>query len=387
MAQRPLDLVLFGATGFTGALVARYLAQRLQGSDVRWALAGRDLGKLAGVRDTIAGEDRRLADLPLVRASSDDATSLADMASSTRVVLTTVGPYARHGLPLVRACVEHGCDYVDLTGEPAFWHRTIAEFHELAVARGVLIVPCCGFDSVPHDLGAYFTARELAAKGPVEIDGFVYMRGSISGGTWSSAIGALGGIRKAMAARTQGSSRGAGRKGPRIHFERSVGRWVVPFPSIDPAVVRRSAKFCPTFGPAFTYHHYLQTKSLAQLVKLVTGVVAIAGVAQLKFGRDLLLKMRKPGEGPPPEERARNRFAVTFVGRGGGRVIRTRVSGHDPGYDHTAKMIAEAALTLVEDRERLPHAGGVLTPASALGESFLARLPATGMEFVVDSQG
>lgn len=380
--QRSHDLVLFGATGFTGSLVAHYLAQRLRDSPVRWALAGRDLDKLARVREAIAVGDRRLVELPLVRASSDDAASLAAMAGAARVVLTTVGPYVRYGMPLARACVEQGCDYVDLTGEPAFWHQTIDELHARAVARGVLLVSCCGFDSIPHDLGAYFTARELGAQGPIEIDAFVYVRGSFSGGTWTSAIEAFSDLRKARGPRSSGEHGAPAR----IHFERSIDRWVVPMPTIDPAVVRRSAEFCPTFGPELRYRHFLQTKSLAQLVGLLAGVGLVVGAAQSSIGRKLLLKVRKPGEGPPPEQRARNRFAVTFLGRGDGKTIRTRVSGHDPGYDHTAKMIAEAALTLVEERGRLSHAGGVLTPASALGEPLLARLRTTGMEFTVESR-
>jgi len=376
--MRAYDLVLFGATGFTGGLAAEYLATRLADSPVRWALAGRDRAKLVAVRARIAAIRPRLAELPLVVADTSDVASLRDMAESCRVIATTVGPYARYGEPLVAACVEAGTDYVDLTGEPGWWQGIIERHHDRATLRGVLIVPCCGFDSIPHDLGAYVTARELRSGGhgeqPIEMDAYVWARGRASGGTWASAIGILADPRAAMA----GLERGMW-----PHFEPAVQRWVVPLPTIDPLVVRRSAQFEPTLGAALRYRHWLQARSLGQTVGLLAGAGVLMGLVRIPPARNALLRMRSSGEGPTPEQRARGKFIVTLVGRAGDRVVRTEVRGHDPGYDHTAKMIAESALTLVEDRDRLPHAGGVLTPASALHEPLLARLRTTGMEFRV----
>jgi short subunit dehydrogenase-like uncharacterized protein len=368
------DLVLFGATGFTGGLVADYLATRLSGSVVRWALGGRDRTKLAAVRARLSAVDPALAELPLVVADTDDGASVRAMAESCRVIATTVGPYARWGEPLVAACVDAATDYVDLTGEPAWWKRMIERYHERATMRGALIVPCCGFDSIPHDLGAYVTARELKGAGPIEIDAYVWARGHASGGTWASALGILADPRSAMEGLEPGM---------RPHFEPAVDRWVVPMPTIDPLVVRRSAEIEPTFGVGFRYRHWLQARSLAQTVGLLAGAGALMGLARIPPARAALARLRGPGEGPTPEQRARGKFIVTFVGRAGSRVVRTEVRGHDPGYDHTSKMIAESALTLVEDRDRLPHSGGVLTPASALHEPLLARLHGTGMEFRV----
>ena len=372
--MRAYDLVVFGATGFTGGLVAEYLATRLASSPVRWALAGRDRSKLMAVRSRIAAGQPKLAELPLVIADTSDEASLRDMAESCRVVLTTVGPYARYGEPLVAACVEASTDYVDLTGEPGWWQMIIARHHERAMLRGALIVPCCGFDSIPHDLGAYVTARELKADGPIEIDAYVWARGRASGGTWASAIGILADPRSAM---------GGLERGMRPHFEPAVKRWVVPLPTIDPLVVRRSAQFEPTLGAALRYRHWMQTRSLAQTAGILAGAGALMGLVRIAPARNALLKLKSSGEGPTPEQRAKGKFIVTLVGRTGDRVVRTEVRGHDPGYDHTAKMISESALTLVEDRDRLPHAGGVLTPASALHEPLLARLRGTGMEFRV----
>ncbi|RYE79395.1 MAG: saccharopine dehydrogenase, partial [Myxococcales bacterium] len=164
--DRPFDIVVFGATGFTGALTAEYLAEHAP-PECRWALAGRNRDKLADVRGRLARIDPKLADLELLHADATDPDSLAEVARSTRVVITTVGPYIHHGAPLVRACAEAGTDYVDLTGEPEFVDTMYVEHHATAVASGARIVHACGFDSIPHDLGAWFTVQQLPGKEPI----------------------------------------------------------------------------------------------------------------------------------------------------------------------------------------------------------------------------
>jgi short subunit dehydrogenase-like uncharacterized protein len=383
--MRPFDIVLFGATGFTGQLVAEELAARARDGELRWAIAGRDREKLEAVRTRLAASDPALEELPIIIARSDDPAALASMASRTKVIATTVGPYDLHGDALVSACVDEGTDYVDITGEPAFWKRTISRLHERASARGVLVVPCCGFDSIPHDLGAYFTAKQLVGDGPREIDGFVRVSGAPSGGTWASLVNALGNLRRGSGSGGGGGDERSAGGRPRIHKEPALGQWVVPFPSVDPLVVKRSARFCPSFGPSLRYHHYLQVKSLPKLAGLLAGLGTTAALAQLELGRKLLLRWKGSGDGPTPEQRARSKFTVTFVGRSEGQLVRCEVSGRDPGYGLTAMMLTESALTLVRDRDRLPHRGGVLTPASALHEPLLERVQRGGIQFrVVD---
>lgn len=379
---RPFDVVLFGATGFTGGLVAHELAARSIGGALRWAIAGRDRAKLEVLRERLTTTQPSLAAPAIVVAASDDPISLANLASQTRVIASTVGPYDLHGDALVDACVEARTDYVDITGEPAFWQRTIARHHERATAREVLLVSCCGFDSIPHDLGAYFVAKQFAGDEPLEIDAFVKVSGSPSGGTWASAVNALANLRKPSGGGGGGGGGSSGPK-PRIHHEAAVGQWVVPFPSVDPLVVKRSARFCPQFGQSFRYRHYLQVKSLAKLGQLLAGVGVVAAMAQTKPTRGLLLRWKASGEGPSPEQRARSSFVVTLVGRSAGRTVRVEVTGRDPGYGLTGMMLAESALTLAQDRDRLPHRGGVLTPASALHEPLLERVQRGGMQFRV----
>ena len=213
-ADREFDLVLFGATGFTGRLTAEYLARHAP-AGLRWALAGRNPTKLEGVRDRLADLDPDAgASSPLLHADVTDPTSLADVAGRARVVITTVGPYLTYGEPLVAACAEAGTDYVDLTGEPEFVDRMYLAHHATAERTGARIVHACGFDSIPHDLGALFTVQQLEATGPVTVRGVVRASGMFSGGTFHSAMTAMSRARQmkeASAARRRAEPRPEGR--------------------------------------------------------------------------------------------------------------------------------------------------------------------------------
>lgn len=381
------DIILFGATGFTGGLVAEHMARTIEPGRLSWALAGRDIRKLRKVREHLAMINPAWAELPIYQGASHDPESLHDLAARTRVMLTTVGPYTLHGEGLVAACVAEGCDYVDLTGEPGFWRGVIERHHDEAAAKGLRLVPCCGFDSIPHDLGVLYTVQQLRERGghgPLEIDGFVSARGGMSGGTWNSALQIMADLRGGAGSRTERSRDEPGRvprpaqARPKIHYAKEVGRWAVPMPTIDPLVVKRSAELMG--GESLRYRHYFCTKSVAQLAALVGGAGMVFALSKTP-ARRVLERLRPPGAGPSEEQRARGWFKVVFVGRQGGQTVTTEVRGGDPGYGHTAKMIAEAARCLVEDRERLPARHGVLTPASAMGEPLIERLRGTGMEF------
>ncbi|MCA9577693.1 MAG: saccharopine dehydrogenase NADP-binding domain-containing protein [Polyangiales bacterium] len=381
-AARPYDIVVFGATGFTGQLVVRHLAQAAP-EGVRWAVAGRNPQKLASVlRD--AG-----VEVPVLHADVSDPASLRGLAESTRVVLTTVGPYVEHGPPLVAACVAAGADYVDITGEPEFVEQMIDQHHAEAAEKGLRIVSCCGFDSIPHDLGAYFTVQRFQTPVPIVCRGFVRAAGQASGGTWHSAIGAFANARKDAARRKQRArpSRPTGRRvradPMRVFHEASIGAWAVPLPTIDPVIVRRSAAAMPAFGPDFTYGHYVRVNELPVALAGIAGVGALAVLAQVPPAKALLLKARARGEGPSESERAQSWFNVRFIAEGGGQRVVTEVAGGDPGYDETSKMIAESALCLVLDRDRLPPHTGVITPAMAMGNALIERLRAQGLTFDV----
>ena len=362
MSARPEhDVVLFGATGFTGALTAEYLAANAP-EGTRWALAGRNADKLAALRDRLG------VDVPLLHADVTDADSLRDIAQRAVVVITTVGPYLNYGEPLVAACAEAGTDYVDLTGEPEFVDRMYLRHHERAVESGARIVHACGFDS---------------------IRGYVRAGGRPSAGTYHSAITAFSRMRQAGSVHNE---RRAAEPKPDGRTVRSIGglgigrakeldAWALPMPTIDPQVVKRSASVLERYGPDFAYGHYLAVKRLPAMAGIMGGVGTLFTLAQVPPARSWLLGRMSSGQGPSDEEREKGWFKVRFVGEGGGERVVTEVAGGDPGYGETSKMLAEAALCLAQDD--LPESAGQVTPAVAMGDALIERLQRRGITFSV----
>jgi short subunit dehydrogenase-like uncharacterized protein len=366
--RRKYDIVVFGATGFTGGLTAEYLAKHAPAS-LRWALAGRNLDKLKTVRARIGDVNPAWQEIDLLSADIGDADSIRQVAEATKVVITTVGPYIRYGEPLVAACAAAGTDYVDLTGEPEFVDAMWLRYHDIAKANGARIVNCCGFDSIPHDLGAFFTVKHLPEDVPLKVEGFVRAGGTFSGGTLHSAVTAFSRIGEYSQVRRQRRQREdyplerkIGSTRQTIRFVKEFGAWAVPMPTIDPQIVRRTAVANDRYGPNFRYGHYVLVKKLSRVAMLLGGVSALFAGAQLKITRDRILKLKD---------------------QGGNKRVVTEVSGGDPGYGETSKMLAESALCLAFDR--LPRKGGVITPGQAMGDALIERLQAAGMQFRVIS--
>lgn len=385
--ERTYDLVLFGATGFVGALTAEYLAAHAP-AGCRWALAGRSLPKLERLRERLTAINPACTDLPLLVADAEDAGSQRELAASTRVLATTVGPYVWYGAGLVAACAASGTDYVDLTGEPEFVDRMYVEHDARARETGARIVHACGFDSIPADLGAYFTVGQLPAGVPLTVDGFLRSNALFSGGTLTTLLTAMGrGPQNLAAARARRlhEPRLPGRRvrGPvgAPRFSRETGAWALPLPTLDPQVVARSAAALERYGPDFRYRHYASVRHLPVAVGGTAAVGGVAALAQVPPVRRWLAGRWEPGRGPDAERRARSWFTVRFVGEGGGRRVFTEVSGGDPGYGETAKMLAESALCLAYDA--LPEVSGQLTTAVAMGDALLDRLQKAGIRFRV----
>jgi short subunit dehydrogenase-like uncharacterized protein len=248
----------------------------------------------------------------------------------------------------------------------------------------VLLLPCCGFDSIPTDLGVLYTLGELrhgpseSPREPVSIAGYVEGRGSASGGTLASALGVLAAPRPRRERKA-----GPGRARPRLHFQPDLKRWGLPLPTIDPVIARRSATLRGDYGDGFSYAHYVALPSLVGVGVAVAGAAALTGLAHFAPTRALLGALRPPGSGPSEDTRARSWFKITFVARAGASQVITEVSGGDPGYDETARMAGETALCLALQRDKLPRIAGVLTTAAAGGEILLARLRAAGLTFRV----
>ncbi|HQX57770.1 MAG: saccharopine dehydrogenase NADP-binding domain-containing protein [Rhodoferax sp.] len=391
MRNKELDIVVHGATGFTGRLVVEYLLRRYPaGSGVRWAMGGRNADKLAQVRDELKAP----ADTPLVVTGSADAASLQALMARTRLVLTTVGPYQLYGNELVAACAQSGVDYVDLCGEPA-WMRQMIDAHEAqAKASGARIVFSCGFDSIPFDLGVAMLQSEMQQRfgsAANRVRGRVRkMKGTFSGGTAAS-------LKATMAAAAQDPrvldllrnpfSLTPGFEGPRQPSgnkpmrDEILGLWVAPFimAAINTRNVHRSNFLLGhAWGRDFVYDEMLVTGA-GEKGEAIANAVA----ADKSMGGE---GGPKPGEGPSREEREAGFYDVLFVGSNAdGDTLRVSVKGdRDPGYGSTSKMISEAAVCLLQDPKH--PAGGIWTPASAMGARLIAQLQKNaGLTFAVEA--
>ncbi len=387
--SREFDIIVYGATGYTGRLVAEYLLETYGAAGkIRWAMAGRSADKLAEVRDLIGAP----ADLPLVVADSDDAASMDALAKRTSVVITTVGPYQLYGEPLVAACVANNTGYVDLCGEPAWMRAMIDRYHGEAKASGAPILFSCGFDSIPFDLGVLALQREcidrFGAPAP-RVKGRVRaMHGKFSGGTAASLKATMAAAAKdrgiiAILADPFGLTPGfTGPEQPRGDqpaYDEALQSWATNFvmaPINTKNVHRTNFLLDQFYGPDFVYDEMLLTgpgDSGEAMAKFVATTPMIGGEND-----------PKPGEGPTKEERDSGYYDVLFVGDyPDGRTLRLAVKGdRDPGYGSTSKMIAETAIGLLDSD--VP--GGVYTPGAALGLKLVDRLQANaGLSFAVEA--
>ena len=381
---REFDIIVYGATGYTGRLVAGYLKTK---TGLKWAMAGRSADKLAEVRDFIGAA----ADTPLIVADASDPASLDAMVKRTKVVLTTVGPYQLYGNELVEACVANGTDYTDLCGEPAWMRQKIDQHNEAAKASGARIVFSAGFDSIPFDLGVLmlqkhcvetFGAPAPRVKGRVRA-----MKGTFSGGTAASMKATMAAASKdpavikyltnpfSLAGGFEGPAQPAGNK---PEYDESIGSWATSFvmaPINTKNVHRTNALLGQAFGADFVYDEMMLTGPGEQGEAMAKHV---ASTPMMGGDND-----PKPGEGPTKEERETGFYDVLFIAEyPDGRTAKLSVKGdRDPGYGSTSKMISEAAIALSENQ----GAGGVTTPGAALGETLVDRLQKyAGLSFAVE---
>ncbi|NMO18899.1 saccharopine dehydrogenase [Pyxidicoccus fallax] len=408
------DIVLWGATGFTGRLVAEYLARTRDTHRAKWALAGRDLGKLEEVRRGLAAQVPGCAELPLLKADAKDAASLDALVARTKVVCTTVGPYARYGSELVAACARAGTDYCDLTGEVQWMRRMIDAHHDQARATGARIVHTCGFDSIPSDLGVLMMQEHMREKhgghlrtvrlamGP--------MRAGASGGTFASMFQAVEeamvdpSVRRilvnphALDPDPKQPRNPAERDLMTVRYNEELGQWMGPFvmASVNTRVVRRShALLGYPWGRDFLYTEVAAygagPKGLARAASMTAGLGGLLASLQVKPLRKLLETkvLPAPGQGPSAEQRERGYFVAQLRGEGlsprTGREVKLKgkvAAKGDPGYAATSRMLAEAALSLAFDD--VPTTGGVLTPASCMGMKLVERLRRADMTFEVE---
>ncbi len=392
MAQPKFDIVVYGASGFTGKLVAEYLAAQYgAGSGLTWAMAGRSRDKLAAVRDEIGAPK----DTPLIEADASDPASLKAMVGQAKAILTTVGPYQLYGSDLVAACAASGTDYLDLCGEPAWMRQMIDAHHATAQASGARILFSCGFDSIPFELGVFFLQNaakaQFDAACPVVKGRVRKMKGTFSGGTAASLKATYAAAAKdfsivpllknpfALTPGFEGPKQPPGNKP--LHDD-DLGMWVAPFvmATINTRNVHRSNLLMGfPYGKEFVYDEMMLAgpgEKGEAMAKAIVGANASMGGPGGP----------KPGEGPSKEERETGMYDILFVGLApDGKQIRASVKGdRDPGYGSTSKMIGESAVCLV--REAKDVAGGIWTPGAALGDRLIKRLTDhAGLQFTVES--
>jgi short subunit dehydrogenase-like uncharacterized protein len=387
--NRELGIIVYGATGFTGRLVAEYLNQQYGvDGDVKWAIAGRSLDKLQTVRDELGISNT----LPLIVADASDVDSLKTMVNKASVILTTVGPYQLYGNELVAACASAGTDYVDLCGEPTWMHNMIAEHQETAKASGARIVFSCGFDSIPFDLGVYFlqkAAQEKSGRVLSRVKGRVRsMVGGWSGGTLASAKATMAAAAKDPAVidvLINPFSLASGFNGPsqpeanQVAFEDDINSWVAPFVMavINTKNIHRSNLLLEhQYGKDFIYDEMIMTGA---------GDAGEAAAQAIVQDTSMLTDTTAPGEGPSKQERESGSYDLLFVGEmEDGQQLAVSVKGDkDPGYGSTCKMIAESAICLLENPDMA--SGGVWTPAPVMGELLITRLQRNaGLSFTLE---
>jgi short subunit dehydrogenase-like uncharacterized protein len=406
VSGRDHDLVVLGATGFVGRLLAAYLAREAP-LGMRVALAGRSWDRLEAVRSGLPVAGR---EWPLVVCDATDPADVGELAHSSRVVVTTVGPYSRYGLPLVRACAEAGTHYADLTGEVLFVRDAIDAAHETAVRSGARLVNACGFDSIPSDLGVHLLHREAERLGLGGLGDTTLlvtrMSGGISGGTVDTTRSQIDAVRAdpsrrwvlhdpfALSTDRAGEPDRAGQRDAMyVYRDAATGRWTAPWmmASFNSRIVRRSDSLLGhAYGPDFRYREAVGFGRGTQGQLQAYGVAAALGTAYAALSNPLTRPladrvMPTPGQGPGEKARDEGYFRVELrTTTDAGRRLSAVVSAKgDPGYAATAVMLGESGLCLAEDGDRLGSGGGVLTPAVAMGDVLVERLRIAGMTLTI----
>lgn len=390
------EIVIFGATSFVGQILCRNLAEQFGAGELDWAMAGRSREKLDKLRATLTEAHR---DVPLIVADAADEAALRELVSKARVVISTVGPYALHGEPLVKVCAESGTDYCDLTGEVQWIRRMIERYEKTAAATGARIVHCCGFDSIPSDLGVHFLQHKALERFGAPCERVKMrvrrLRGGLSGGTVASIMNVAREVVSDPALRREIANPYSlcppdhpdNTRQPNVGFaehDEDFGAWVAPFvmAGINTRVVHRSnALAACAYGKDFRYDEAVLTGrgigGYVTAASVATGLGTFmlgAGIAPTRWVLEKF--MPAPGEGPSPDAQESGSFDLRFVGKTAeGEELRVRVTGdRDPGYGSTAKMLIQAGLCLARDIAKEDRPGGFWTPATIFGDRLIERL-------------
>ena len=371
MVEKEYDLIIHGATGFTGQLICDYLYKHNDSKAIKWAISGRNTSKLEPIS--------KKYNVDLFQVDSFENKALDLITSKSKVIISVVGPYAIYGKQLIESCVNNNCHYLDITGESSFVQYVKNKYSKKAIETNTMLISCCGFESIPSDIGTYYSIKHLNEEN-IDIKCYMKTKGQISGGTWASFlnISSSGRIKKKI---QNNQPKKQATKNKILFYNKELKKWALIFPDIDQYIIRRSNMLIDGYGENVRFVKYMLFKSLYKVAVLLVPLFFILFLAKFKFSKKWLESLIPSGTGPSEEARAKHWFEHTLIGKTEKQKIITTVMGGDPGYGETSKFVTEMGLALILNKDQLNHKKGVLTPAACAGDVILKRLQKSGIEF------
>ena len=372
--NKKYDITIFGASGFTGKLICDYLVNHKDSKNITWALAGRNVKRL----ELIKSKKKDLfKNVDLLEADSFNYNSIDQMCKSSKLIISTVGPYSEYGEYLIESCIKNSSHYIDLTGEPDFVNKIKLKYSNRAVESNTIIINCCGLESIIPDIGVYQTVRKMKSV-KKNVTYYLKTKGEISGGTWASFINAISSAGNLVNNEEKIKSR---KKVKKIFFNKELKSWALIFPVIDKQIVYRTSKKFKEYGPNFSFNEYMLMKSLFQIIILIKGLVLVGILSKFRFFKKWLLSLKPSGSGPSKGKRDSHWFESIFIGEGEKEKVYYKISGGDPGYGETSKFISEMALCIILQFKDLENNKGIMTPVECTGELLIDRLKSAGIKF------
>ena len=371
MVEKEYDLIIHGATGFTGQLICEYIYKHNDSKSINWAISGRSISKLEPIS--------KKYNIDLFEADSFKEKTLDFVTSKAKVIISVVGPYAIYGKQLIKSCVNNNCHYLDITGESSFVQYVKNNYSKKAIDTNTMLINCCGFESIPPDIGTYYSVKQLNEKN-IDVKCYMKTKGQISGGTWASFLNHFDSakIKKKI---KNNSTKKEKAKNRILFYNKELKKWALIFPDIDQHIIRSSSKLIDSYGSDIKFVKYMLFKSLFKIAGLLIPLFFISILAKFKISKKWLESFIPSGTGPSKEQRKKHWFEYILIGETQKQKIITTVKGGDPGYGETSKFVAEMGLALILDTDQLNYKKGVLTPAACAGDVILKRLQKAGIKF------
>ena len=371
MVNKEYDIIIHGATGFTGKLICEYIYNHKDSKSIKWGISGRNTSKLKPISQKY--------NIDLFQVDSFNQESLDLITSKSKLIISVVGPYATYGKQLIDSCVNNNCHYLDITGESSFVEYVKNNYSQKAIDTNTILVNCCGFESMPPDIGTYYSVRKLNEEN-IKFKCYMKTKGQISGGTWASFLNHFN-SKKIKKRIKETSSKKYKIKNKTIFYNKELKKWALIFPDVDRRIIKRSSQSIKGYGKDVEFTKYMLFNSLFKITTLLIPLFFISILAKFKISRKWLESFIPSGEGPSEEDRKKHWFKYILVGETLNQKIITTIEGGDPGYGETSKFISEMGLAIILNTNELNCKKGVLTPAECAGDLMLKRLQASGIKF------